>query len=156
MRYESLVLGVAVLAFGIYLVSSHGYLGGTYLPGLIGLPAPDSSGGNTTFVPGIGGYSVGTVVALSGLSLLANGLRSPGSSGPRLTATSSANMPPELLAAIRQSTANKSGVDGVAPTAGPGSGIREGIAYCPKCGSANRQDARFCPQCGAPAPTSSP
>jgi len=152
-RYEALLIGIIVLGFGIFLVSSHGYVGSTYLPGLIGLPASTSEE-NASFFPGVGGYSVGTIVAISGLGLLASGIRSPSRASARPTSGSSGVMPPAMAAALQPAMAGTP-IPLVAPGGrAPGPGPQPGIIYCAKCGRGNPADARFCQQCGAPAPPS--
>lgn len=140
MRYESLVIGAVIALVGIYLVSTHGSIGGTNLPDLLGLPCGGgASGNNSSFCAGFPGYSIGTVVVLFGAGLAANGLRSPS----RTTPASTGAMPPELLAALQAATPG---------TPGPG-GIRPGVRYCAKCGMGNSHQATYCQRCGAMMPS---
>jgi zinc-ribbon domain len=154
-RLESLIVGVLILGFGILLVSTNGNLAGVSLPGLIGLPTCNG-GTNSTCggVAGFGGYSIGTVVSLFGLGLIANGLRAP--SSPRGMGGSGApSLPPEmaatLLAAQQQMMASARAIQ-----AASGSGAAAGLRYCPSCGSANQSASQFCHRCGKPLPTPEP
>jgi hypothetical protein len=155
MRLESLLVGVVVLGFGILLVSTNGNLAGVNLPGLIGLPNC-SSGTNSTCggVTGFGGYSVGTVVSIFGLGLVANGLRAP-ATRPGIGGSASPSLPPEmtatLLAAQQQMMASAQSMrSATGATASPG------VRYCSSCGSVNRSDSQFCHRCGKPMPPPEP
>jgi len=155
MRLESLIVGVVILGFGILLVSTNGNLGGVNLPGLIGLPTC-SSGVNSTCsgVTGFGGYSVGTVVAIFGLGLVANGLRAP--SAPRgLGSSGSPTLPPEMAASLhaaqQQMMASAQAMQVMMGTKAP-----SGIRYCSSCGTANQSVSQFCHRCGKPLPHNEP
>jgi ribosomal protein L40E len=134
------LVGLMILLFGVYLVSTHGYVGGTYLPSVIGIqPCGSGSSPNATPCTGIGsygGFGVGTIVCLFGIGLLASSLR-----GAMATSASgmgaSRGIPPEMLAAIAQAQARPP----VAPGAIPNT------VYCSKCGAANPSEAKFCHQC---------
>ncbi|MGA7862168.1 MAG: zinc-ribbon domain-containing protein [Thermoplasmata archaeon] len=145
-----MLVGVAILLLGVYLVSSHGYLGGTYLPSLIGIQPcnSDSSSslpngtGCTGFSP-YGGYGVGTIVCIFGLGLIGSSLR-------RAVVTpsaSSATVPPEVLAALTQAQSRMQAAPG-ASAPGP----KPGTVYCSKCGAANPAEAKFCHQCASSMP----
>lgn len=151
LRLIPVIIGVVILLFGLYLVSTQGYLGGTYLPGLIGIPAcnSDSSSGapsNGTGCTGFGlygGYGVGTIVCLFGLGILASSIRravySPGPSGSPMT--------PEMATALAQAQSRVQ-----APPSLLAPGPRAGTVYCSKCGAANPAEARFCHQCASVMP----
>lgn len=139
MHWETLLVGVAVLGFGVFLVASHGYIGSTYLPGLIGLPAP-SSGNATSPFSSFGGYGVGTILCLSGLGMVGAGLRTPGR--PKLGAAG-AGMPPELMAAL-------GAMRGQMPPTGVPASQMSPPRVCPSCGAPNFAEAMFCQKCAAP------
>ncbi len=153
-RLLPILIGVAILLFGIYLVSTNGYLGSTYLPGIIGIHPCSSN--STSPVPSGGcaysylGYGVGTIVCIFGLGILASGARRFASG----SGTGAASVSPDVLAAIAQaqSRATAAGT-GAAP------GARPGTVYCSKCGAANPAQAKFCHQCASVisvAPSSPP
>lgn len=139
-----LLVGVAILALGLYLVSSHGYLGGTYLPGLIGIqpcnsPAAVNGTGCTGFAL-YGGFGPGTIVAIFGLGLITSSLRRALSSAGSGTTP----LPPELTAVLASA---QSRMASMAPPGSPGA--RPGTVYCSRCGAANPSEAKFCHQCAA-------
>lgn len=175
MRWETLVLGIAVLGFGVFLVSSHGYLGSTYLPGLIGLPAPNSTNASTPSpFSSFGGYSIGTIVAISGLGMIGAGLRTPSRThmagnmagmnpgmmaammgGGGQAAASAPALSPELIAAMMMARQQVVAAAGSVPaSAVPRS--------CPSCNAPNSADAVFCQKCATrlapatPTPTLAP
>jgi hypothetical protein len=154
LRLVPVLIGVAILLLGFYLVSTNGYIGGTYLPSLIGIqPCKSNSSsslpngtGCTGFSP-YGGYGVGTVVCIFGLGLLATSVRrlmvSP--------ATGAATLTPEAITALTQAQARLRAVSGtVAP------GTRPGTVYCSNCGAANPAEAKFCHQCASTMPGANP
>lgn len=168
-RIIPMVLGVAVLLFGIYLVSTHGSVAGVYLPGLLGLPECSSnSGGNSNTSP-LGGspgcssftpysFGVGTVVAIFGLGLLASSFRSAISSAGAGSGGMS-GLPPEMAATLEMARSRMASMPMTMPTAMPPSGapgIRPNTVYCSKCGQANLGDAKFCHQCGSAMPVAPP
>lgn len=144
LRLLPILIGVAILLFGIYLVSTNGYIGSTYLPGIIGIHPCSSN--STSSAPSSGcafsylGYGVGTIVCLFGLGILANGARRFASG----SGSGSASVSPEVLAAIAQ---GQSRATSVSPGAAPGA--RPGTVYCSRCGAANPAQAKFCHQCAA-------
>lgn len=150
-RLIPLLVGVGVLVFGIYLVSSHGYLGGTYLPGLIGIqPCNTSTNSSSGFTPGgsgctgfalYGGYGIGTIVCLFGLGLIGNSLR--GAMAMSMAGSSSPHLPPELSAALTSMQSRM-------PPGFPPPGAQPGTVYCSRCGAANPVGAKFCHQCAGP------
>jgi zinc-ribbon domain len=150
MRWESLVIGILILLFGIFLVSSQGVVAGVNLPGLIGLPCQGATNG--TACPGFGGYSVGTVVCLFALGLIANGVRSP--SMPRgLAGGGAPSLPPEITATLE---AARRQMEVASQTMRPtpwDRGAVSGVLYCPSCGRSNAQDAQFCQRCGKTLPS---
>jgi len=148
-RLIPLFVGLAVLLLGIYLVSTNGYVGGWYLPSLVGIQ-PCSSGSssgtstNVTQCGGIGlygGYGVGTIVCLFGLGLLASSVRRAASSPGAGTGGSTA-VPPEILAALAQAQSRTHTAPGMKPN----------TVYCSKCGAANLPEAKFCHQCASAMP----
>lgn len=153
LRLIPVFLGVAVLLFGIYLVSTNGYVAGTYLPSLIGMKpcTPTSQGSNFTpnscaFNP-YGAYGVGTIVCIFGLGLIATSARRVfASSGSTATSVS-----PEVLAALAQANAR---TPTTLPPVAPGA--RPGTVYCSNCGAANPTGAKFCHQCASPVVASPP
>jgi zinc ribbon protein len=154
MRLESLIIGVIVLGFGIFLVSSGGTVAGVSLPGLIGLQCNSSTNSTSpSFSPGCPGgfgYGVGTVVCIFGLGMIANGLRSP--AGPKgLAGGAAGGVPPEMaatLAAARQQMELMTQARG----GGPNPAAPPGSRFCPECGRPNAADAGFCQRCGKPMP----
>jgi hypothetical protein len=167
MRWQSLAIGIAILAFGVYLVSSHGYLGGTYIPGLVGLPSGSGTNSTTPGFPGVAGYSVGTIIAISGLGMIMNSLRSASmqpSGIPGLTGMSETrgvtgapgSMPPEMIAVLAAMQAQRTAGQVSPTTPGPAPGPAPGVVYCSKCGRSNVQDAKFCHECGATMPVTPP
>ena len=153
MRWESIVLGVIVLGFGVFLVSSHGYVGSTYLPGLIGLPAQNTTSGASALSM-YGGYGPGTIVSLAGLGMVGNGLRAPPSRG----AAAGGSLPPEMMAAFvaAQSQMPRGGVSAPSGSSVPPPTSRG----CPACGAPNSAEALYCQKCatplGSPASPASP
>ena len=146
-----IIIGVAVLLLGIYLVSTNGYLDGKYLPSLIGIqPCTSSPLPNVTGCTGFssyGGYGVGTIVCIFGLSLIGGSVRrifaSPTSGG--------ANVTPEAVAAIIQAQNRPPAASGVGMP-----GPKPGTIYCHNCGSPNPTEAKFCHQCASAMPGASP
>ena len=159
-RLLPLILGVIILIFGIYLVSSHGTVFGVYLPGLIGLPncSPGSNNTSCGFSP-VGTWSVGTIVAITGIGFIMAGLRSVMSSAS-MSGGSMTSMPPEMAASMemartRMATMTQPPSPSVAPApVPPGPAIRPDTKYCSKCGKANAIEARFCQACGSTMPPS--
>jgi zinc-ribbon domain len=150
LRLIPVIIGVAILLFGIYLVSTNGYLDGRYLPSLIGIQ-PCNSGssssvpngtGCTGFTP-YGGLGVGTIVCLFGLGLIASSIRravaSPSASGAAVS--------PEIVAALAQAQSRIPSAGGVAAP-----GAKPGTVYCSNCGAANPAQAKFCHQCASKMP----
>ncbi|MCI4346268.1 MAG: hypothetical protein L3K07_05895 [Thermoplasmata archaeon] len=146
-----LVFGSAIVLFGVVLVSTGGYIGGTYLPGLAGFPncSSDHSSSNNstpsscTGFAGYGGFGVGTFVVIFGLGILGTAARmalySPSPTVP------AAMLPPGFFPPM--------GVQGMAGMAAPGNAPLAGnVRYCPECGRVNAFDASFCQQCGSPMP----
>lgn len=131
-----IVFGIVILLFGIYLVSSGGSVGKTYLPSLIGLPDckanPNSS---ECAVYSFAGYGPGTIVCLFGLGILASSARSA------MARASQPAMP-----------SGPTAFPFVMPGTAPGAGPQPGVKYCPKCARGNATDAGFCQQCGGPLP----
>jgi len=157
-RWESLVIGVVLLAFGIYLVSSNGYVGHTYLPGLIGLPKPGSSNSSSPFTM-FGGYGPGTIVSIAGLGMIGAGLRSPSRNSMGMGAPGMAPgmmapgmISPQMLAAMMQAQQA-----GPAAVPVPGAVPPAPKPRCASCGSENSTEAVFCQKCGKSmaAPSSS-
>ena len=160
-RLVPMVLGVAILLFGIYLVSTHGSVAGVYLPGLLGLPACNSSPGNNSTPFGGGcssftpyGFGVGTIVAIFGLGLLASSFRSAVSTAGMGTG-GMPGLPPEMAATLELARSRMQSM----PTSMPASippvmapGVRPNTVYCSKCGQANLVDAKFCHRCGSSMP----
>ncbi|MCI4353468.1 MAG: zinc ribbon domain-containing protein [Thermoplasmata archaeon] len=161
-RMVPMVLGVVILLFGIYLVSTGGSVAGVYLPHLLGLPACNSgSNGNSTGFPSPGGcgfsplgLGIGTIVVIFGLGLLASAFRgammssSMGSGGmPAL--------PPEMAATLELARSRMASMPAYMPPSIPAPmapGVRPNTVYCSSCGQANLADAKFCHQCGTPMP----
>ena len=152
MRLESLIIGIVVLAFGILLVSTNGNVAGVNLPGLIGIHSC-SSGTNSTCsgFDAFGGLGVGTLVAIFGLTMIANGLRGSSAARGRMAG-------PQLMA-------GSVGMSSVAPAYPQGSVAATsvptiaavparvpGVRYCPSCGGANQAGAKFCQHCADPMP----
>lgn len=138
------VFGLAVLLFGLYLVSTGGSVGKTYLPSLIGLPNcktdPNASScASASFI----GYGPGTIVCLFGLGLLASAARTATARAgrPSYPTVAPGTMPPIPYHLM--------------PTTGPTVGPQPGVKYCPKCARANATDAGFCQQCGSTMPPAS-
>ncbi|MFI5413648.1 MAG: zinc-ribbon domain-containing protein [Candidatus Lutacidiplasmatales archaeon] len=154
MRLESLLIGVIVLGFGVFLVASGGTVGGVSLPGLIGLQCNTPSNSTTpSFSPGCPGgfgYGIGTVVCIFGLGMIGNGLRAP--SAPKgMAGAGGFVMPPEMaatMAAARQQMELMGRTHGGGAT-GP---VPPGTRFCPECGRSNASDAGFCQRCGKPMP----
>jgi hypothetical protein len=154
LRLIPVVIGVAILLFGIYLVSTNGYFDGRYLPSLIGIQ-PCSSGSSNSAPNGTGcsgftlygGLGVGTIVCIFGLGLIASSIRR----AVATPSTSGVAVPPEMLAAFAQAQSR--------PQVGSGAvvpGVKPGTVYCSKCGAANPWDAKFCHQCASPMPAKTP
>lgn len=158
MRLESLIIGVIILGFGVFLVSSGGTVAGVSLPGLIGLQC-NTSGNSTTpsFSPGCPGgfgYGVGTVVCIFGLGMVANGLRAP--SGPKgLAGGAAGGMPPEIAATLAAAQKHMELMT-QARSAGATAAAPSGSRFCPECGRPNAADAGFCQRCGKPMPPPTP
>jgi hypothetical protein len=158
LRLIPVLVGVAILLFGIYLVSTGGYVGSTYLPSLIGiqpcnsnsLEGPSPNGSDCTGFSTFGAFGVGTIVCIFGLGIIASTVR-------RAMATSSSGsstLPPNVAAAWAQAQVRMPPVSG---TSAPGP--KPGTIYCSKCGAANPAEAKFCHQCASPmprAPTTGP
>jgi len=142
MRWESIVLGVIVLAFGVFLVSSHGYIGSTYLPGLIGLPAQNTTSGASPLAM-FGGYGPGTIVSLAGLGMIGNGLRAPAS---RATVPGGSISPEMMAAFLAAQQQMPRGGTSVAPGMTAPSPASKG---CPACGAPNSNEAVYCQKCAA-------
>lgn len=161
MRLESLAIGIAILLFGIYLVSTQGVVAGYDLPKLVGLPSSNPGSGNATPGFGFAGFGVGTIVALSGLGMIMNGLRAPSASMGFGRKGADGSMPPEMAAALAamQSHLPPSAPTG-APPVPPGAvappSAPSAVQYCVKCGRANALDAKFCQQCGTTVPSLPP
>ena len=154
LRLIPVVVGVAILLLGVYLVSSHGYLDGTYLPSLIGIQpcnsAPSSSLPNGTGCTGFspyGGYGVGTIVCIFGLGLIGSSLRR----AVVAPSAGAATLSPEVLAALTQAQGRMQAVPG---SSAPGP--KQGTVYCSKCGAANPAEAKFCHQCASSMPGTVP
>jgi hypothetical protein len=160
MRLESFLIGVAILGFGVFLVASHGTVAGVNLLGLIGLNCGSAVNTTNPDCFALSGLGVGTVVAIFGLGMIANGLRAP--STPRMPGLAGlrggsdegamyggAALPPQMMEMMRQAAlAHRTVVAGVPMGSGPAPGLR----YCSRCGRGNFQDAQFCQQCGSPMP----
>jgi len=145
MRLESLILGVVILGFGIFLVSTNGVVAGVNLPGVIGFPSCSGGTPNNSTSPqcyGTVGFGVGTIVCFFGLGMIANGLRAP----PRTSRASAGaqGVPPGFAASLAPTR------PGWAASTAPGAA--PGVRYCPECGRANAADAKFCQGCGKTIP----
>lgn len=137
-----LVFGIAILLFGIYLVSTGGSVGKTYLPSVIGLPnCKANPNASNCAAYSFAGYGPGTIVCLFGLGLLASSARS---------AMARASHPP-----MPAMPAAMAGFPFAMPGAVPGAGPQPGVKYCPKCARGNAADAGFCQQCGGTLPPAS-
>jgi hypothetical protein len=135
-----IVFAIVVLLFGIYLVSSGGYVGKTYLPSLIGMPnCKTNENASACATQSFIGYGPGTIVCLFGLGLLASTIRSS------MARQSHPSMPAGFPASL--------GATPFFPPTNPGTaGAQPGVRYCPKCARANASDAGFCQQCGSTMP----
>lgn len=139
MRWESLAFGCVALVLGIYLVSTHSEFAGVNLPGLIGPPFGGSSSvSNPECTGGFGGLGIGTIVALFGLGMIANGIRPPPA------ANTGAMMAPQMAATLRAAALAQR--PAVVPP----------IRICPACASANSTEAVYCQKCGRPLPAHPP
>ena len=145
MRWSRLVpifIGIAIFLFGIYLVSTNGYVGSTYLPSIIGIH-PCSTNSTGSFPSGACsfsylGYGVGTIVCIFGLGLIASSARRYATSA----GSGSNAMSPEMVAAIAQAQSR------LATASAPAApGAKPGTVYCSNCGAANPSQAKFCHQC---------
>jgi len=152
------LFGIAILLFGIYLVSTHGSVAGVYLPGLIGLPACGANSTSCTGFSPYGAVGVGTIVAIFGLGILAASVRNAVFTSSSPTGGMSA-LPPELASTLELARTRMQSM----PTS-MSMGVRPNTVYCSRCGQANVADAKFCHQCGAampvapapPSPTTQP
>jgi len=135
-RFVPLLIGIAVVLFGLYLVSSHGTLGGVYLPSLIGFPNCNTNPNASQCAAfTYAGYGVGTIVVLFGLGLTMRSVR-------YATAPSQASL-----------SAGPTGTTPAAPSISATNSAGTGpIRYCSRCGRANAEDASFCQRCGAKMP----
>jgi zinc-ribbon domain len=155
MRLESLIIGVVILAFGIFLVATGGSIGGVSLPGLIGLPSSCSGGSTNQTNPacfGPAAYGIGSIVCLFGLGMIGNGLRAP-SGGKGFGGGGTASMPPEIAATL---AAARQHMERIGPTQDAGAPAPPGSRFCPECGRPNAADAGYCQRCGKPMPPPSP
>lgn len=157
MRFSHLIpilIGVAILLFGIYLVSTNGYLDGKYLPSFIGIqpcstgsPSSPLNGSGCTGFGAFEGFGVGTIVCISGLGIIGGSLRR-GFSSP---AAGSTALTPEALSALVQGQSRSQAAPmAIAP------GPRLGTVYCSTCGAANPSEAKFCHQCATAMPGAAP
>ena len=153
MRVESLIIGIVILGLGIYLVSTNGNIAGVNLPKLIGLPTCNTGANSTCSGSSeFGNFGVGTVVAIFGLGMIGNGLRSPSTTRSPFRRDLWGGPPAPVTGVPQQSTA----VPAFPATPAEAPGRQAGVRYCSACGGANLAVAKFCQHCAEPMPPQMP
>jgi zinc ribbon protein len=149
-RLVPIVVGLALVLLGIYLVSTHGNIAGINIPSALGLPDCSSSS-NSTPCLGIGSYGsigVGTIVVLFGIGLVATSLRASMTAAAMGGGPTMGGMPPELLASLQAAQARMQSMPPAGSPPAPGGAPDPSYKFCQKCGTRTEADIKFCRSCG--------
>jgi drug/metabolite transporter (DMT)-like permease len=146
MHLTTVILGVLIALAGVFLIITHGNIGGTNIPSAVGIPC---AGGNSSACPGFGGYSIGGIVLIAGLPILLRGLMSPSLARTGSDTGQGMGVPPQLLAAMTGLTPGRPFPPTPTGLPPPAEGT---VRYCVSCGQPNPLVSAFCNKCGKPMP----
>ncbi|MCI4360498.1 MAG: zinc ribbon domain-containing protein [Thermoplasmata archaeon] len=152
LRLVPIVVGLALVLLGIYLVGSQGNIAGINIPSALGLPNCSSSS-NSTQCLGVGGYGsigVGTIVVMSGIGILATSLRSGMAAAAMGGTATMGGMPPELLASLQTAQARMVAMSPASAPAAAAGTHDPAFKFCQKCGTRTETESKFCRSCGTP------